>query len=154
MRFAGARGHGVLPADPPPVTVLKPLCGDEPLLEEALTSCFAQDYPAFQIVFGIQNPNDPALGVLERVRLRFPDRDIAVVVDPTPHGPNRKVANLINMLPSAKHQIVVISDSDLHLPHSYLERLVVALEKPGAGLVTSLYIGVPPPGGSWAAKMG
>jgi len=154
MRFAGARGHGVLPADPPPVTVLKPLCGDEPLLEEALTSCFAQDYPAFQIVFGIQNPNDPALGVLERVRLRFPDRDIAVVVDPTPHGPNRKVANLINMLPSAKHQIVVISDSDLHLPHNYLERLVVALEKPGAGLVTSLYIGVPPPGGSWAAKMG
>src|SRR3954471_21340208 len=81
IRFAAARGRGALPADPPPVTVLKPLCGDEPLLEEALTSCFAQDYPAFQIVFGIQNPNDPALGVLERVRQRFPDRDIAVVVD-------------------------------------------------------------------------
>jgi ceramide glucosyltransferase len=154
MRFARTRGQGALPADPPPVTVLKPLCGDEPLLEEALTSCFAQDYPAFQIVFGIQNPNDPALDVLERVRRRFPDRDIAVVVDPTPHGPNRKVANLINMLPSARHAIVVISDSDLHLPRNYLERLVVALERPGTGLVTSLYIGVPPPDGSWAAKMG
>ncbi|HEX4505568.1 MAG TPA: bacteriohopanetetrol glucosamine biosynthesis glycosyltransferase HpnI [Alphaproteobacteria bacterium] len=154
MRFARMRGQGILPAGPPAVTVLKPLCGDEPLLEEALTSCFAQDYPAFQIVFGIQNPNDPALGVLERVRRRFPDRDIAVVVDPTPHGPNRKVANLINMLPSAKHGLVVISDSDLHLPRNYLERLVVALERPGTGLVTTLYIGVPPPGGGWAAKMG
>src|SRR5438552_2991785 len=71
-RFAGARGQGALPADPPPVTILKPLCGDEPLLEEALTSCFGQDYPAFQIVFGIQNPNDPALNVLDRVRGRFP----------------------------------------------------------------------------------
>ena len=153
-RFAGARGQGVLPADPPPVTILKPLCGDEPLLEEALTSCFAQDYPAFQIGFGIQNPNDPALEVLERVRRRFPDRDIAVVVDPTPHGPNRKVANLINMLPSAKHDVVVISDSDLHLPRNYLERLVVTLERPGTGLVTSLYIGVPPADRGWAAKMG
>jgi ceramide glucosyltransferase len=153
-RFAGARGQGALPADPPPVTILKPLCGDEPLLEEALTSCFSQDYPGFQIVFGIQNPNDPALEVLDRVRGRFPDRDIAVVVDPTPHGPNRKVANLINMLPSAKHEIVVISDSDLHLPRNYLERLVVALERPGTGLVTSLYIGAPPVVAGWAAKMG
>jgi len=153
-RFAGARGQGALPADPPPVTILKPLCGDEPLLEEALTSCFSQDYPGFQIVFGIQNPNDPALNVLDRVRGRFPDRDIAVVVDPTPHGPNRKVANLINMLPSAKHEIVVISDSDLHLPRNYLERLVVALERPGTGLVTSLYIGAPPTEEGWVARMG
>jgi ceramide glucosyltransferase len=142
------------PAWLPPVTILKPLCGDEPLLEEALASCFGQDYPGFQIVFGIQNPNDPALDVLDRVRGRFPDRDIAVVVDPTPHGPNRKVGNLINMLPSAKHEIVVISDSDLHLPLNYLERLVVALERPGTGLVTSLYIGAPPVVAGWAAKMG
>src|ERR1700761_6403649 len=153
-RFAAARGQGVLPADPPPVTILKPLCGDEPLLEEALVSCFAQDYPSFQIVFGIQNPNDPALKVLERVRGQFPDRDIAVVVDATPHGPNRKVANLINMLPSARHEIVVISDSDLHLPRNYLERLVVALGRPGTGLVTSLYIGAPPVAAGWAARMG
>jgi ceramide glucosyltransferase len=153
-RFAGSRWQGTLPTDPPPVTILKPMCGDEPLLEEALTSCFSQNYPSFQIVFGIQNPSDPALAVLERVRRRFPDRDIAVVVDPTPHGPNRKVANLINMMPSAKHEIVVISDSDLHLPSDYLERLVVALQKPGTGLVTSLYIGAPTPGAGWAARMG
>jgi ceramide glucosyltransferase len=153
-RFAGARGHGALCANPPPVTILKPLCGDEPLLEEALTSCFQQGYPEFQIVFGIQNPKDPALAVVQRLRERFPARDVAVVIDPTPHGPNRKVANLINMLPSARHDILVISDSDLHLPLNYLERLVVALEKPRTGLVTSLYIGSPPTPKGWAARIG
>jgi len=153
-RFAKARGRGVLSPRPPAVTILKPLCGDEPLLEEALVSCFRQDYPEFQIVFGIQNPKDPALAVVRRLCERFPERDVAVVVDPTPHGPNRKVANLINMLPSARHEVLVISDSDLHLPADYLERLVVHLEKPGAGLVTSLYIGSPPTANGWAARMG
>jgi ceramide glucosyltransferase len=153
-RFARGRGQGVLPTKPPPVTILKPLCGDEPLLEEALMSCFQQAYPEFQIVFGIQNPKDPALAVVQRLRERFPARDVTVVVDPTPHGPNRKVANLINMLPSARHEIVVISDSDLHLPPDYLERLVVCLRRPGTGLVTSLYIGAPPMAKGWAARMG
>jgi len=153
-RFANTRGVGALPAPPPPVTILKPLCGDEPLLEQALISCFEQDYPEFQIVFGIQNPKDPALAVVRRLQEKYPARDIAVVVDPTPHGSNRKVANLINMLPSAKHEIVVISDSDLHLSPNYLERLVVALEKPGTGLVTSLYIGAPPAAEGWVARMG
>ena len=147
-RFA-ARRQSVPPLRCPPVTVLRPLCGDEPLLEEALVSCFAQAYPDFQIVFGIQDPEDPALAILRRVQVRFPDRDVAVIVDPTPHGPNRKVANLINMLPSAKHEVVVISDSDLHLPPDYLERLVAALEQPGTGLVTSLYIGLPPAATAW-----
>jgi ceramide glucosyltransferase len=153
-RFANARGTGALPATVPPVTILKPLCGDEPLLEEALISCFEQDYPEFQIVFGIQNPKDPALAVVQRLRARYPARDVAVVVDPTPHGSNRKVANLINMLPSARHDIVVISDSDLHLSSNYLERLVVALERPGTGLVTSLYIGSPPAEKGWVARLG
>ena len=134
--------------------MLRPLCGDEPLLEEALVSCFAQAYPDFQIVFGIQDPEDPALAILRRVQVRFPDRDVAVIVDPTPHGPNRKVANLINMLPSAKHEVVVISDSDLHLPPDYLERLVAALEQPGTGLVTSLYIGLPPAATAWVSRLG
>lgn len=152
-RFA-ARSDNRPPAKFPPVTILRPLCGDEPLLEEALVSCFRQNYPEFQIVFGIQDPKDPALAVLRRVRDRFPERDVAVVVDPTQHGPNRKVANLINMLPSAKHDVLVISDSDLHLPLNYLQRLVASLEKPGTGLVTSLYIGLPPMEKGWASRMG
>lgn len=151
-RFATRRGAP--PAVFAPVTILKPLCGDEPLLEEALASCFLQDYPDFQIVFGIQNPNDPALKVLRRLQARFPEQDIAVVIDPTQHGPNRKVANLINMLPSARHDILVISDSDLHLPRNYLQRLVAALETPRTGLVTALYIGLPPARGNWVARLG
>jgi ceramide glucosyltransferase len=70
------------------------------------------------------------------------------------HGPNRKVSNLINMLPFARHDILVISDSDLHLPSHYLDSLMVEMEKPGAGLVTSLYVGLPATPGSWAALLG
>ncbi|MFI4987912.1 MAG: bacteriohopanetetrol glucosamine biosynthesis glycosyltransferase HpnI [Alphaproteobacteria bacterium] len=141
------------PAERPPVSVLKPLCGDEPLLEEALASCCSQTYPAFQIVFGIQDPSDPALAVVRRLQDRFPELDIAVVVDATPHGMNRKVANLINMLPSARHDILLVSDSDLHVAPDYLERLVAALEKPGTGLVTSLCVGLPAPP-RWPARLG
>lgn len=142
------------PAPYPPVTILKPLCGDEPLLEQALESCFSQDYPEFQIVFGVHGSDDPALAIVERLRRRFPTRDIHVVADPTVHGSNRKLSNLINMLPFAKHEILVISDSDLHVRPDYLERLVVALAKPGTGLVTSLYFGRSPAPGGWMTALG
>jgi ceramide glucosyltransferase len=79
-----------LPARLPPVTILKPLSGDEPLLEEALASCCSQTYPAFQIVFGIQDLADPALAVVHRLRDRFPRCDIAIVADDTPDPPQPK----------------------------------------------------------------
>ena len=126
-----------------PVTVLKPLHGDEPLLEEALTSVCRQVYPALQVVFGVQDAADTALPVVRRLQARFPDCDIAVVVDPRGHGPNRKVANLINMLPAAKHDVLVIADADMHVAPDWLHRLVAALEEPGVGLVTTVYTGVP-----------
>jgi ceramide glucosyltransferase len=151
-RFA-ASPKGLLQQHPP-VTILRPLCGDEPLLEEALASCCRQTYPDFQIVVGVQNPSDAALAVVERVRARFSNCDIAVVVDSTPHGQNRKIANLINMLPSARHEVLVISDSDLQVPPDYLERLLVELEKPGTGLVTALYAGFPPPEHGWLLRLG
>jgi ceramide glucosyltransferase len=141
------------PAQLPPVTILKPLCGDEPLLEEALASCCSQTYPTFQIVFGVQDMADPALRVAQRLRDRFPRCDIAIVVDDTSHGPNRKIANLINMLPSARHDVLVISDSDLHVMPDYLEQLVAALEVPGTGLVTAVFIGLAARHG-WPARLG
>ena len=145
-RFAcGAprRDVGEMPA----ITVLKPLHGDEPLLEEALASVCRQDFSAAQVVFGVQDAADTALPVVRRLRARFPDCDIAVVVDPTGHGPNRKVANLINMLPAAKHDVLVIANSDLHVAPDWLRRLAAALGEPGVGLVTTLYTGLslPPP---------
>ncbi|MGH7155392.1 MAG: bacteriohopanetetrol glucosamine biosynthesis glycosyltransferase HpnI, partial [Acetobacteraceae bacterium] len=123
--------------------VLKPLYGDEPLLEQALESLCRQRYEEFQIVFGVQDFADPAAAVVRRLQSRFPVRDIALVIDPTQHGPNRKVGNLINMLPAARHDVLVIADSDLHVAPDYLDRLVAALEPPGTGLATTLYAGLP-----------
>ena len=144
-RFLARTPTVIRPGQPilPPITVLKPLHGDEPMLEQALASFCAQDYPAFQIVFGLQDPADPALHVLRRLRARFPHIDMSVVVDPTPHGANRKIANLINMLPAARHDTLVIADSDIHAAPDYLRHLAAALAEPGCGLVTTLYAGLP-----------
>jgi|SRR5271166_1182711 len=131
------------PAAAPPITVLKPLHGDEPLLEAALASVCQQNYPAWQVVFGVDDIADTALPVVYRLQARFPDCDIAVVVDPTEHGPNRKVGNLINMLLTAKHDVLVIADSDVHAAPNWLRRLVAALEPAGVGVVTTVYIGLP-----------
>jgi ceramide glucosyltransferase len=131
---------------PTGVTVLKPLYGDEALLEAALASTCAQDYPAFQVVFGVQRTDDPALDVVERVRRRFPAAEIAVVVDPRRHGTNPKIGNLINMLPAAKHDLLVIADSDLHVAPDWLASVVAALEMPGTGLACTLYAGLPATG--------
>jgi ceramide glucosyltransferase len=164
-RFVRRRGRSVA-RELAGVTVLKPLHGDEPLLEGALATACQQDYPVYQLVFGVQDAADGALPVVRRLQARFPACDIAVVVDPTGHGPNRKVGNLINMLPAAKHDILVISDSDVHAAPDWLRRLVAALEMPEVGLVTTIYTGLPargllptttpPPlaGGGWGEREG
>jgi ceramide glucosyltransferase len=131
------------PAALPGITVLKPLYGDEPMLEAALASVCAQDYPLFQVVFGVQDAADPALASVVRVRARFPACDIAVVIDDSADGANRKVANLMNMLPFARHDVLVIADSDMHAAPDYLRRIATTLAEPGIGLVTTLYTGLP-----------
>ena len=136
------RQKNVSSAWQPAITVLKPLHGDEPMLEEALASFCSQDYPAFQIVFGLHDPADPALHVIRRLRARFPDVDIDVVLDPAQHGVNRKISNLINMYPRAKHDMIVMADSDIHAPADYLRQLASSLARNGVGLVTTLYAGL------------
>ncbi len=133
----------VQPGARPAVTVLKPLHGDEPLLEEALGTLCRQAYPAFQIVFGVHNAADPAVAVVRRLQARFPDLDMALVTDPALHGQNHKVGNLINMLSAARHDVLVIADSDVHVRPDYLDRLVAALQGQSVGLVTTLYAGLP-----------
>jgi len=127
----------------PPVTVLKPLHGDEPMLEDALHSLCQLPYAPLQIVFGVQSPDDSAIPVVRRMQTRFPSADIALVIDPALHGQNRKICNLINMLPTARHDVLMIADSDVHVRPDYVERLVAALERPGVGLVTTLYAALP-----------
>ena len=138
FRAAAAPGDGVYPA----ISVLKPLHGAEPLLEQALETLCRQQYREFQIVFGVQSPHDPAIAVVERLRARFPGTDIALVIDGRLHGRNYKVGNIINMLPSARHGVLVMADSDVHAVPDYLTRIADALAEPGVGLVTTLYAGL------------
>ncbi len=141
-RFTARPRHSA-PRSRPPVSLLKPLYGDEALLEAALASNCGQDYPDLQVVFGVKTASDPALAVVERLRARFPAVEIAVVIDPAEHGDNRKIGNLINMLPAARHDILIIADSDVHVAPDYLDSVIAALARPGVGLVTALYTGLP-----------
>jgi ceramide glucosyltransferase len=126
----------------PGLTLLKPLCGAEPQLEQKLISFCNQDYSGpVQLVIGIQDPADPARAVAKRLKERFPDCDIALVIDSRRHGANGKISNLINMSAQAKHEIVVLSDSDIRVEPQYLQSLVSGLLTPGVGLATCLYYG-------------
>jgi len=140
-RFAGQPAQ--FAADPPPVSLLKPLCGVEPLTELALESFFLLDYPNYQLVFGVQDPGDPVLAIVAALRARYPAHDVALVVDPALHGSNRKISNLINMLALARHDTLVMSDADIHVPPYFLHRVIAALHAPGVGLVTTLYTALP-----------
>ena len=142
-----------LPQNQVGVSVLKPLYGTEALTEAALESFFVLDYPVFQLVFGVQSSSDPVLNVLENLRSRYPTCDVAIMVNDTAHGLNRKVSNLINMRSLAKHEILVISDADVHAPPYYLDAVAAALEEPGVGLVTTVYTGLPA-NSSFAAQLG
>ena len=125
-----------------PVTILKPLHGAEPRLAECLTSFCAQDYAApIQIIFGLQDSNDPALPVAVSLKDKFPDLDIGITIEGTSHGANAKISNLINMNATAKHDILIAVDSDILAPPDYLEQVVALLQKPGAGGVSVLYYG-------------
>jgi ceramide glucosyltransferase len=142
-RFARRCATPALAGPLPGISLFKPLHGAEPLLEPALASACAQDYPKLQVVLGVQDPADPARAIAERLRARFPGRDIAVVVDDRAQGTNRKVANLMNMWPAARHEVVVIADSDVHAAPDTMRRIAAALAAPGVGLVTLLYAGRP-----------
>lgn len=131
------------PACRPPVSVLKPLYGAEPGLAENLRSFADQDYPEFQLVLGIRDRADPALPIARALIRERPERDIVVVVDPRTEGSNLKVANLENMLPSARHDVIVISDSDMRVRPDYLRTVTAPLADPRTGLVSCLYKGVP-----------
>jgi ceramide glucosyltransferase len=127
----------------PPVTVLKPLCGAEPGLYENLRSFCQQDYPEFQIVFGVHDLADPALSVVERLAVEFPSLPIDVVVNPQQHGSNRKISNLINMIARARHDVLTMADSDTCVGPGFLSTVTAPLLNHNVGLVTCLYRGVP-----------
>ena len=127
----------------PPMSVLKPLCGEEPWLYEGLRSFFCQDYPAYQLVFGVREATDPAIAVVRRLQAEFPERDVVLVVDPRLIGANAKVSNLANMMTHVRYDILVLADADIHVGGDYLKALAGPVQEPGVGVVTCLYRGRP-----------
>ncbi len=126
----GGEAH---PSYRPALTILKPLCGAYPDLLDCLRSFCRQDCPGLQIVLGVADAADPALPIVRRIMAEFPVRDIVIVVDPTQHGANRKVSNLINMMPLAKHGILIVCDSDVRISENCLGALVRPLADPTVG---------------------
>jgi ceramide glucosyltransferase len=124
-----------------PITVLKPLCGLEPRLEENLSTLCDQAYPVYQLLFGVRDPNDPATAVVKRLKARYPALDIQMVVDSRVHGSNFKVSNLINMASAARYPWLVIADSDIAVRPDYLAKVSAPLSDPAVGIVTCLYRG-------------
>ena len=127
----------------PPVTILKPVCGLDSETGENLRSFCEQDYPVFQVIYGVQDENDPAVAVIRENMEDHPDRDITLVTDQRLHGNNYKVSNLINMLSHAKHGVLVIADDDMRVSRDYLKTIVAPLADDSIGAVTCLYSGSP-----------
>ncbi len=126
----------------PPVSVLKPLCGADPSLEENLATFFAQTHPAYEILFGVERGDDPALAVVERLRRRHPSVPVTVIITAGSEGQNPKVRNLLGMLPHASHDLVLISDSNVRAPREYLATMAaVRASDPTVGLVTNVFVG-------------
>jgi ceramide glucosyltransferase len=144
--------HGAAAAFRPPVTVLKPLCGKEPRLYECLLSFCEQDYPDMQIVFGVGDSEDGAIAVVEQLIAEFPGRDLALMVNGGMHGSNLKVGNLINMARLAKHDIIVVSDSDTLVARDCLAQIVTPFNDAATGAVTCLYKAAP--AANLASKLG
>ncbi len=125
-----------------PVSILKPLRGTDPEMYESLRSHCLQDFPEYEIIFGVSEPDDPAIPLIERLKLEFPRCAIRLMVCDKSLGANVKVSNLAQMLPGAKHEIVLVNDSDIRVQPDYLQRVTAPLADAQVGLVTCLYRGV------------
>jgi ceramide glucosyltransferase len=134
------------PVTLPPTTILKPLCGAEPALYEHLRSFCEQHYPCWQVVFGVRDPHDPAIEVVRRLRSEFPQLDLQIAINSAQHGTSSKVSNLLNMMPLARHDYLVLADSDIRVAPDYLEGVITPLLDERVGIVTCLYRGCPRPG--------
>jgi ceramide glucosyltransferase len=125
----------------PPVSVIKPVHGLEAQLEKNLESFFQQDYPDYEILFGADEADDPALEIVRAVCARYPQIPTRIVVHGTPPWPNPQTYSLHRLAEAAHHEILVASDSDVEVEPSYLREVVAPLLDPKTGMVTCLYRG-------------
>ena len=127
----------------PPVSLFKPVCGLESGLLENLRSFCTQDYPCYQVIFGAACADDPAVPVVRQVMKEFPHLDTSLVINDRVIGANYKVSSLANMYPAAKHDVFVISDSDMRVGKNYLGSVVPPVLDNKVGAASCLYQGVP-----------
>jgi len=143
LRQRKAAGEGARPTWFLPVSILKPLKGTDPEMYESLRGHCLQDYPEYEIIFGVNDPTDPSRHLVERLKSEFPQLSIRWMVCAKNLGANIKVSNLTQMLVEAKYDRVLVNDSDIRVPLDYLRRVMAPLADPQVGLVTCLYRGVP-----------
>src|ERR1035437_2415012 len=126
----------------PPVSILKPLKGTDPDIYESFRSHCLQDYPEYEIIFGVSDPDDPAVASVEQLQREFPDHAIRLVVSPNKLGANVKVSNLEQMLQAARYQHLLVNDSDVRVEGDYLRRIIAPLADEQVGMVTWLERGL------------
>ncbi len=127
----------------PPVSILKPVKGVDAQAYDNFVSFCEQDYPEFELLFGVDDPKDPAIPLIERLRSEYPLRRIRLLVVP-PAGLNPKAGVLEHLRLKARHEILAVSDSDIRVDKGYLRRVVAPLASPRVGLVTCPYRGEAP----------
>jgi ceramide glucosyltransferase len=126
----------------PPVTVLKPVRSDDGQLYENLRSFCEQDYPAYEVLVGVRNADDPAVAVVERLAQDLPHLDLTCVVTGAPIGSNRKISTLEALSRRARYDTLVVADADMRVTPDYLRAVVAPLGDPSVGLVTCRYRGL------------
>jgi ceramide glucosyltransferase len=124
------------------ISILKPLKGIDPEIYESFRSHCLQDYPEYEIIFGVSDPSDPAIESVRRLQREFPDRRIRMIVSSTILGANVKVSNLAQMIADARYGCLIVNDSDIRVEPDYLQRVTAPLADSRLGMVTCLYRGV------------
>ena len=142
-RSAKATAGGVPSSSLPPVTILKPVHGGEEELTANLESFFQQDYPSYEIIFGVRDADDPAAHVAEEIRARYPHIPSRLIISGPPAWPNAKVFSLDKMIAASSNSYFIISDSDVRVAPDFLRNTIPPLLDPKTGLVTCMYRGIP-----------
>jgi ceramide glucosyltransferase len=143
---AAVRYRAVQPSAPrefPPISVLKPLAGVDEGLEQNLRTFFTQKYPRFEILFAVRSSEDPAIPVAERLRAEYPAIPSRLIVTGEPPYANAKVFSLDHMLAAARHDLLVMSDSDIRVTPNMLSTIAAEFADPRLGLATCPYRAVP-----------
>lgn len=133
------------PQSLPPVSMLKPLKGTDPDIYESFRSHCLQDYPEYEIIFGVSDPADPAIASVEQLQHEFPQRSIRLLVCTNILGANVKISNLEQMMQLARYDHLIVNDSDIRVERDYLRRVMAPLADEQVGMVTCLYRAVPAP---------